>query len=453
MTKKSVSASLTSLLLLSSVLGSTFVEPIQSSAAQLTSSSQVVKKASSKEPSTQSSDTASQATSTSKAEKNGNSEKPLTQSTSSSSVKANQSSNTAKNDDSKKSKTQSNSDSTKTVLKQNTQFGPGFYDGTQSFTPTARSYVQDFFNAIKPGAIAGWKKYGVLPSVSAAQGLIESGWGRSQLATQGNNLFGIKGSYNGQSIYFPTQEYFNGHYVTINAAFRKYPNWSASIEDHGRFLAENSRYHNLLWVRDYRTVAHDLQSDGYATDPNYANSLINAVNSYDLTQWDQEAFKGGNGGGTPAPTPNPGNGNHVTNETGTFTFTTTTNIRNAPSTSAKIVGSYNPGDTVHYSGKVQAEGYIWLRYQSYSGETRYVAIVNGGGGGSHTTSPGMPSSGSYTFTTNTNIRNSPSTSGQIVGSYNAGETVYYNGTVQADGYTWLKYTAASGATRYIAVVH
>ncbi|KZT83939.1 hypothetical protein Nizo1840_1452 [Lactiplantibacillus plantarum] len=71
-------------------------------------------------------------------------------------------------------------------------------------------HVQDFLGEIKSGAIEGWKKYHVLPSISAAQAIIESGWGTSALAIQGKNIFGIKGEYEGKSIYFPTQEYENG---------------------------------------------------------------------------------------------------------------------------------------------------------------------------------------------------------------------------------------------------
>lgn len=61
-------------------------------------------------------------------------------------------------------------------------------------------------------------------------------------------------------------------------------------------------------------------------------------------------------------------------------------------------------------------------------------------------------SGAYTFTTATNIRTAPSLSASIVGQYNAGETVVYNGKVVADGYTWLKYLGTSGEPRYVAIV-
>ena len=112
----------------------------------------------------------------------------------------------------------------------------------------------NFLLSIHDAALDGWRQFGVLPSVTAAQAILESAWGQSALATQGHNLFGIKGSYNGQSITMRTAEYGNGGYYYINDAFRKYPSNYESIVDHGRFLAINSRYNNLLWKKDYTVV-------------------------------------------------------------------------------------------------------------------------------------------------------------------------------------------------------
>lgn len=151
---------------------------------------------------------------------------------------------------------------------------------------------QHFIESVAPGAINGWNKYGVLPSVTVAQAIIESGWGRSGLATQAHNLFGIKGSYNGNSVTMPTREVYGGRSVYINDAFRAYANNSQSVEDHGSFLYVNSRYHNLLGDTNYASVARKLQADGYATDPNYANALIRMVQTYGLNQLDSVAISG-----------------------------------------------------------------------------------------------------------------------------------------------------------------
>ncbi|GAB6093637.1 glucosaminidase domain-containing protein [Furfurilactobacillus curtus] len=152
------------------------------------------------------------------------------------------------------------------------------------------SHQNQFLNSIMQGAIQGWKQYGILPSLTAAQAILESGWGASSLAAIYHNLFGIKGDYNGQSVYLPTYEYFNGAYQYVNAAFRAYPNASASVLDHSAFLTENSRYHNLLWVKNSDAVTNLIRQDGYATDPNYTASLRNVIAIYHLNVWDQLAF-------------------------------------------------------------------------------------------------------------------------------------------------------------------
>ena len=148
----------------------------------------------------------------------------------------------------------------------------------------------NFLLSIHDATLDGWRQFGVLPSVTAAQAILESAWGQSALATQGHNLFGIKGSYNGQSITMRTAEYGNGGYYYINDAFRKYPSNYESIVDHGRFLATNSRYNNLLWKKDYTVVTQYLHTDGYATDPKYSSSLNNVIRTYNLDAWDREVI-------------------------------------------------------------------------------------------------------------------------------------------------------------------
>ncbi|KRL61755.1 glycoside hydrolase family 73 protein [Lactobacillus psittaci] len=188
-------------------------------------------------------------------------------------------------------------------LAKDPSIGPGYYEfsnGKPKYDLNSILYANvdatTFFNSIKAGAMAGWKK-GILPSITAAQAAIESGWGATGGARIANNLFGIKGTYNGQGTYLRTTEYRGGRYVSIVAQFRKYPNWATSIEDHANFLVNNSRYHNLLFQKDYRTFARLLLQDGYATDPNYASKIINFIQIYGLQSWDQEAFNGNTGSG------------------------------------------------------------------------------------------------------------------------------------------------------------
>ncbi|WP_367329340.1 LysM peptidoglycan-binding domain-containing protein [Limosilactobacillus sp.] len=154
------------------------------------------------------------------------------------------------------------------------------------------AHSQNFIQSVAPGAVAGWNKYQVLPSVTVAQAILESGWGRSYLSTSAHNLFGIKGSYNGHSVNMRTREVYGGHSVYINDNFRAYTNNSESVEDHGNFLYSNRCYHNLLGDTNYVSVANKLRQDGYATDPSYARSLIKLVQTYNLNQLDSVAFSG-----------------------------------------------------------------------------------------------------------------------------------------------------------------
>lgn len=180
---------------------------------------------------------------------------------------------------------------TTTVVAVNTDTASNQVDlSSLYFSSNAKS--QNFIESVAQGAINGWTKYGVLPSVTVAQAILESGWGQSALSTQAHNLFGIKGSYNGQYVTMQTREVYNGQSYYIYDNFRKYANNSESVEDHGNFLYSNSRYANLLGDQSYASVARKLQADGYATDPSYASSLIKLVEMYNLTQLDNIAFSG-----------------------------------------------------------------------------------------------------------------------------------------------------------------
>lgn len=306
-----------------------------------------------------------------------------------------------------------------------------------------------FLSQIKAGSINGWQQYHILPSITAAQAILESGWGNSQLAQQYHNLFGIKGSNNGQSVTLPTNEEVSGNIISINSQFRAYPSWTESITDHGVFLNSNSRYHNILGVTNYRQVAQLLQHDGYATSSSYAQSLINIIESNNLQAWDQEALgQGSNNSNSQPVVPNNNQNN------GTYTFTQATNIYTSTSTHGQVVGQYQKGQMVIYNDKIQAEGLTWLRYTSYSGKTCYVPINSSND--NQATTPNTPttnnSNGVYTFQVDTNIRTSPSLQGTIIGHYATGQHVYYNGKVNADGYTWLKYLSSTGKTCYVAMV-
>ena len=149
-----------------------------------------------------------------------------------------------------------------------------------------------FLSAIKQGAMDGAKE-GILPSITAAQAILESGWGSSQLAkAPNNNLFGIKDSedWHGAIVTVPTQEYLNGDYITVNAAFRKYASWNDSVVDHAKFFTSTewrkNNYRKVVNETDYRIAAQELKNAGYATDPSYAVKLISLIEAYKLYEWD-----------------------------------------------------------------------------------------------------------------------------------------------------------------------
>ena len=149
-----------------------------------------------------------------------------------------------------------------------------------------------FLSAIKQGAMDGAKE-GILPSITAAQAILESGWGSSELAkAPNNNLFGIKDSedWHGEIVTVPTQEYLNGDYITVNAAFRKYASWNDSVVDHAKFFTSTEwrkdNYRKVVNETDYRIAAQELKNAGYATDPNYPGKLIRLIEAYKLYEWD-----------------------------------------------------------------------------------------------------------------------------------------------------------------------
>lgn len=152
-----------------------------------------------------------------------------------------------------------------------------------------------FISSVLPGAIASYKKYKIYPSVTLAQAILESGWGKSGLTKKGNNLFGIKSSsaWKGESINMRTAEYTksNSKYY-INANFRKYPTLADSIIDHAKFLNENSRYanHGVFVAKNSSQQAFALQRAGYATSPIYAVQLISLIKRYDLDRYDTKEY-------------------------------------------------------------------------------------------------------------------------------------------------------------------
>jgi len=150
---------------------------------------------------------------------------------------------------------------------------------SQTLNPTYQAYIEKF-HAI---AIKQQKEHGIPASIILAQGLLESGAGRGILATEANNHFGIKcHDWTGKKIYKDDDE--------KNECFRKYRHAEESYEDHSLFLVNRPRYSSLFLLNptDYVSWAHGLKAAGYATDPAYAQKLINLIERYGLHQYDIE---------------------------------------------------------------------------------------------------------------------------------------------------------------------
>jgi flagellum-specific peptidoglycan hydrolase FlgJ len=161
-------------------------------------------------------------------------------------------------------------------------------------TTSATMSTAQFIAAAVPGAQQGWREYGVPPSVTIAQAILESGWGRSGLSTNDRNYFGIKcfnGKYgtlaNGCHIYRTQECTKTGTCFTTTATFRTYASMANSFRDHGSFLRVNSRYKPAFaYTRNANKFIWNVWKAGYATDPNYYTKITGIMAANQLYQYD-----------------------------------------------------------------------------------------------------------------------------------------------------------------------
>ena len=142
-------------------------------------------------------------------------------------------------------------------------------------------------------------------SVMIAQAVVESGWGSSALSQAPYyNLFGIKGSYQGQTVYMDTLEFLNNQWVNKKEPFRQYPSFAESFNDNAYVLRNtsfgNGYYYAGTWKSNTKsyTDATACLTGRYATDPGYAGKLNNIIATYGLTQYDTPASGNAGGGAT-----------------------------------------------------------------------------------------------------------------------------------------------------------
>ncbi len=147
----------------------------------------------------------------------------------------------------------------------------------------AAAYIRQY----APLAVKEMRRSGVPASITLAQGILESDYGRSKLAVKGNNHFGIKckTDWQGRKIYIDDDR--------PNECFRRYSSVEESYRDHSDFLRNNPRYRFLFLLdpTDYKGWAYGLKKAGYATNPKYAQLLIRLIEQYQLDRFDEVALR------------------------------------------------------------------------------------------------------------------------------------------------------------------
>lgn len=153
-------------------------------------------------------------------------------------------------------------------------------------------------------ARADARKSNILPSITAAQMILESGFCRSGLAKKSNNCFGMKASLSASTwntvwdgisvcIMNTKEQDKNGNEYTVSASFRKYPSVEKSLADHSAYLlgamkGTKLRYPGITAAKNYREAAIIIKAGGYATDVNYVDKLCNIISKYGLDVYDEE---------------------------------------------------------------------------------------------------------------------------------------------------------------------
>lgn len=149
----------------------------------------------------------------------------------------------------------------------------------------AWSYIEEH----KDLAIVEMYRTGIPASITLAQGLHESNYGQSRLATEANNHFGIKckSYWQGQTFYHKDDDY-DKQGKLLDSCFRSYNSTVESYVDHSNFLKFTKHYGELFTFHrtDYKSWAYGLKKCGYATDKTYAEKLINKIEKYYLNQYD-----------------------------------------------------------------------------------------------------------------------------------------------------------------------
>lgn len=146
---------------------------------------------------------------------------------------------------------------------------------------------EQFIAWIAPEAQLQCKPYNLPPSVVIAQAALESGWGKYKIGEF--NLFGRKAVQGDKAIVVPTEEYYGGRWVTIDAAFKDYNSLLEAIDDWCILITQEPCYANAwaVWYNSY-DVEQFVCALGpvYATDPGYTDKVLSTIRANDLTRFD-----------------------------------------------------------------------------------------------------------------------------------------------------------------------
>ena len=215
--------------------------------------------------------------------------------------------------------------------------------------PPADIYIRTYADI----AVEEMKRTGIPASIKLAQGLLESSIGMSPLCTEANNHFGIKcgNEWTGREMYREDDDYGLNDVLT-KSCFRVFDSGHDSYIAHSEFImnpVKAFRYGFLFSIPtdDYQSWARGLQSAGYATDPEYANKLINLINRHQLYQYDYA---------------------HLFNE-----LVTSVEV---PQMKPSATSSYNSGKLVQYSHQTQQGETIQSIAQQYNIEPRQLDQSN-----------------------------------------------------------------------------
>ncbi|OTO46784.1 glycoside hydrolase family 73 protein [Enterococcus faecium] len=151
---------------------------------------------------------------------------------------------------------------------------------------------QQFIERLVPHAQELQDGYGVLPSIILGQAILESNWGKSTLASKYNNLFGIKAYGDQKKVSLETKEFVNEEWITIQGDFKVYDSWEQSMDEHTQLFVQGvdwnpALYEKVITATNYQEAAQALQEAGYATDPGYAQKIIQVIETYQLNQYDR----------------------------------------------------------------------------------------------------------------------------------------------------------------------